>query len=275
MPITAISDAAPPAGSDAPAAGPQWTGDYLFLLRQLVLKDFRVRYRNMSLGIFWSVLNPLVMIVVLTYIFTQVFVSTSPKFPIVVLTGLIPFNFFTLAWGTATTSLVDNASLFKRIPIRRELIPISVVLGNLMHLGVQLLLLIVIGLFYGVYPNIHWLWLPLVWGLELICIMGLALATSALNVVVRDIRYVVESINTVLFWLVPIFYTFAMVPDRYKELYQYNPVAALVLASRMIILEGQTPHGALLWKLALVSFVCFAGGLGIFRRLQNRFYAYL
>ncbi len=258
-----------------PLTSPGWVGNSRFLLWQIVLKDFRIRYRNMSLGVFWSVLNPLVMIVLLTFIFTQVFTSTTPKYPMVILTGLIPFNFFALAWSSSTTSLIDNSSLFKRIPIRTEMIPVAVVLANLMHLVVQLGLLIVIGLFYGVYPNWYWLWLPLLWGLELICIMGLGLATAALHVVVRDVRYVVESVNTVLFWLVPIFYTFAMVPDRFKDLYQYNPVSALVLASRLVILEHRHPPETLLWKLTLVSAVSLALGLGIFRRLQSRFYSYL
>lgn len=264
-----------PDTASAQLPSPEWTGDYWFLLRQLVLKDFRVRYRNMSLGILWSVLNPLVMIGVLTYVFTQVFTNAPPKFPLIVLTGLIPYNFFSLAWSTATTSLVDNAVLFKRVPIRSELIPISVVLGNLLHLGIQLTLLVAIGLYYGVYPNVHWLWLPVVWGLELICLMGLGLATSAISVLIRDVRYVVESVNTVMFWLVPIFYTFAMVPERFREIYLYNPVAALVLASRVVILEDKAPPEALLWKLAIVSVVAFLGGLGIFRRLQSRFYSYL
>lgn len=265
----------PDAVADEVLPGPGWTGDGWFLLRQLVLKDFRVRYRNMSLGIFWSILNPLVMIGVLTYVFTQIFPSQSTMFPLIVLTGLIPYNFFSLAWATATTSLVDNAPLFKRIPIRRELVPIAVVLANLLHLGIQLVLLVAVGLYYGVYPTVYWLWLPVVWGLELICLMGLGLATSAISVLIRDVRYVVESVNLVMFWLVPIFYTFAMVPDRFKDLYLYNPVAALVLASRVVILEGQSPPETLLWKLALVSAVAFLGGLAIFRRLQSRFYSYL
>jgi ABC-type polysaccharide/polyol phosphate export permease len=147
--------------------------------------------------------------------------------------------------------------------------------ANVIHLFVQLGLLIVIGLFYGVYPNWYWLWLPLLWALELICIMGLGLATAALHVVIRDTRYVVESINTILFWLVPVFYTFAMVPDRFKELYQYNPVSALVLASRLVILEHRHPPETLLWKLSLVAVVSLVLGAAVFRRLKPRFYSYL
>jgi ABC-type polysaccharide/polyol phosphate export permease len=253
-----------------------WHGDYFFLIRNLIEKDFKVRYRNMSLGVLWSLLNPLIMMAVLTFIFTKIFARPHDSgFPLYVLCGLVPLNFFTLAWLTGTASILDNAQLIKRVPVPRYVFPIASVFSNCLHLLIQIALLLGIILVFGQPVNIHWLWLPLIWGLEILFVMGLALAFSAVNVYVRDTRYVVESANTVLFWLVPIFYSFSVIPDRFRGIYQINPVAALVLLMRNILLEGHAPLGSTLIRLALVSVFMFCAGLLVFAKLKDGFYARL
>ena len=253
-----------------------WHGDFWYALSTLVMKDFRVRYRNMSLGVAWSLLNPLVMMSVLWFVFTKLYpAGRQEHFPLFVLCGLVPYNFFTISWVTATVSLVENAHLIKRVPVPREVIPIASVLANCVQLTAQLGLVMMMAFALGVGANAQWKWLPVIWVLFIGFVCGLGLLSAALDVYVRDLRYVVESANVVLFWLVPVWYGFEQIAPEYRTLYGYNPVAAMVLAMRRVMLDAQAPPASLLWNLALAAAFMLLLGAGTFRLLKRRFYEYL
>jgi ABC-type polysaccharide/polyol phosphate export permease len=242
----------------------KWKGDYLFLLENLVLKDFRIRYRNMSLGILWSLINPLVMMGVLTFIFTYIYGNQQPKyFPLFILCGQIPYLFFTAAWLSGTTSIIVNAQLVKRVPVPREIVPIAAVFSNCVHLGIQ------------VAPSWFWLWLLPLWALYIAFVCGVSLLSSAVSVFIRDTQYVVESFNVVLFWLVPIFYSWEIIPKKYAAVYRFNPVAALALAMRNILIDRQPPPATLILNMVIASAVSLGIGLIVFGKLKRRFYEYI
>ena len=253
-----------------------WQGDSLFVLANFIRRDFHIRYRNMSLGVAWSVLNPLVMMSVLTFVSTFVFPGrTIQEYAISTLCGLVPFNFFAVTWTTGTSCLSDNANLIKRVPVPREIVPIASVLANAIQLLVQPLLLLLIVLLFGKGVSIYWLLLPVLWVLTVVFLCGLVLLSSAVNVFVRDTRYIVESACTLLFWLVPILYPFESIPLKYRGLYELNPVAAMVMAMRRILMDVAAPPPSIIWKLAIVSGVTMGFGLWAFQKMKRRFYEYL
>jgi lipopolysaccharide transport system permease protein len=250
--------------------------NYLFLTGCLISRDFKIRYRNMSLGVFWSLLNPLVLMGVLTFVFTRIMNQTEiENFHVFVLCGLVPYNFFSMSWSTATTSLVGNANLIRRVRFPREILPVATVLANAVHFGIQIALLLLIAVLAGYPVTPRWLWLPYIFGFEILFLCGLGLFSAALDVYFRDVRYVVESATLVLFWLVPIFYSFAQIAPHLAWVYSYNPVAAVVLACRQVILDDQMPAYSLLRNLCLVSVAAMAAGGLLFHYMKRRFADYL
>ncbi len=247
--------------------------DVLYAVRNLVRADFHTRYRTTFAGALWSLINPLIMMGVLTFVFSVIFDGSRELFPLFLLAGLLPFDFFTQAWQGGTISIFRNASLVKSFPFRAELLPISAVLGNSVHYLIQLgFLLLAFAWFVGI--NIYWLWLPVIVTLQVLFACGFSLASAALDVRYRDVRYVVESATLVLFWLVPIFYGLDQVSPQYTWLYDMNPVAAVVVVMRRVLLYGVDPRFTLL-KLLGVSVLCFVGGYSLFQRHRRDFADYL
>jgi ABC-type polysaccharide/polyol phosphate export permease len=251
-------------------------GDILFLLQNLVLKDFRIRYRNMSLGVIWSVANPLLMMGILTFVFTRIYPNpTIHHFALFALCALVPFNFYSLAAITGTTSLLENQSLIKRVRCPRAIFPIAAVLSSSLHFLIQIALLIILLLVFGHMVNRYWLWLVPIWTMEIVFLCGLSLITSALDIYYRDTRYLVECSGLVMFWMVPIFYNLEMIPQRYRMLYTMNPIAAVAIIDRQVMLAATAPSMSLLFQLSAVSLAVLALGFMIFGRLEHDLADYL
>jgi lipopolysaccharide transport system permease protein len=247
-----------------------------FLLENLVLKDFRIRYRNMSLGILWSVANPLLMMGLLTFVFTCVYPNRSiSDFALFVLCALVPYHFYSLALSAGTTSLWDNEALVKRSQCPPRIFPIAAVLSNCLHFPIQISLLLGLVLLFGYRFNRYWPLLAVAWLMEVLFMCGLTLITAALDVFYRDIRYLAEASGMVMFWLVPVFYSLEMVPHRYHLLFIVNPIAAVALADRAVLLHGQAPAVPLMVTLSAISLGVFLLGLRAFSRLERNLADYL
>ena len=213
----------------------------LFLLSNLISKDFKIRYRNMSLGVLWSLLNPLVMMGVLTFVFTKILVNPMPHFALFVMCGLVPFNFFTrgLAFrndfaGRQCGSDQARSRSARNHSVGRSALQLSAPVHSDRSFNCA-----GVSVRDDSQPSLDLAAGDLGPGSSLR--VRPVSDHAALNVYVRDMRYFVESANTLLFWLVPVVYSFAIIPAAYKDIYQLNPVAALVMAMRDIFLTGFTP----------------------------------
>ncbi len=249
---------------------------YRHALRSLVLKDFRVRYRNMSLGIFWSVLNPLIMLGVLVIVFSYIHPQRQTRFfPVFLLLGLVPFNFCSMVISTSTACILDHAHIIKKVAFPRVIIPLAVVYSQIIHLVMQLAVLFMFILLFRVPLHGTLVWLPLIYLVELVFLLGAAYLLSALNVFYRDVLYLVQSILTVMFWFTPIFYALPMVrtslhPALY-QVYLLNPLAGCIDASRRAVLEGQAPDLQAFGTAVAVAVVILLVGVYYFTRKEGQF----
>jgi lipopolysaccharide transport system permease protein len=249
---------------------------FRFALLNLILKDFRIRYRNMSLGILWSIINPLVMLGVLIFIFTYVYPREGEQyFPIFVLLGLIAYNFLSLSVTVATSSVVDNAPLVKKVIFPRIILPLSVVFSQVIHFVIMCGLLVAFLIAFQVPWSLYMVWLPVVYAILLIAIIGLSLICSALNVYYRDVQYLVTSLLTVLFWFSPVFYSLTNahqnMPKLMYGIYLLNPLAGCIDATRKAVLLQMHPDTVSLGIAAGVSVFLLVFGIALFQRIQGNF----
>jgi ABC-type polysaccharide/polyol phosphate export permease len=248
-----------------------------FALRQLVLRNFRVRYRNMALGVLWSVLNPLVMLAVLAFVFTYVYPrpDKSGNFTLFLLIGLVHFNIFSRMVPSATASVIEQAALIKKVAFPRIITPLSVVLAQLVDVLVLSGLLFLFTIAFHQPLSWHYLWIPLALVVELIFITGIGFIFSALNVYYRDMLYIVESWLTVLFWLTPVFYPLDYIrvnlPSVVYNLYILNPLVGCIEASRRAVLYQSCPDLRSGVFAIVVSLCTLFFGAFVFQRLQRRF----
>lgn len=224
---------------------------YRFVLSNLVGRNLKVLYRSMSLGMLWTLLNPLVMVTTLTVVWVVVF-GNSLSFAAMVIVALIPYNFTVYCLTGCVQAIPGSAPLVKKVAFPRQILPIAIIATHLIHFGIQSLLMLAILLTFpleGGHFGLHLLWLVPVFVVQLGLCIGAGMLVAGLNVVYRDIQYITDSLLTVLFWLCPIVYTDASFrsaeavernPWLY-HLYYVNPMSGLVTAYRDVLFHGHAP----------------------------------
>jgi lipopolysaccharide transport system permease protein len=233
--------------------GELWS--YRELIRNLVIRDLKVRYRNSALGVLWSLGNPLLMMLVFTAVFTVMtrYSDNVKKFPVFFLCALLPWNFFSSSIIGAIRSIVDNAPLVNKVYFPREILPISMVLANLINFLIALVVLFAFILVFQI-PITRWvLLLPVVIIVQVIFTIGFALIMATANVFYRDTQVIMDVVMLAWFFLTPIFYPVQMLPRNYElwgmtfDVWRWvnilNPMASIIATYR-VILYGVGDGGA-------------------------------
>jgi ABC-type polysaccharide/polyol phosphate export permease len=256
---------------DARAPAPRSTR-WSHVLLVLTRNEFRARYRAQALGILWSLLNPLVTMVILSVIFTHVFHVSIPDYPVFLLIGFVVWQWVGNGLPPSTQTFVTHADIVKRTVFPRHLLPIASVLSYGVNFAMEASLLFLLAI---VFPHAFrfsaaLLLIPFILALLAALLAGVALATSVLNVVYRDVAYMVTTALTLLYWLTPIIYSLDRLPHPYREaMVLLNPLAAILLALRGCLMEGVFPS-ALTWAgmLGPTALVLLVGWL-VFRHYER------
>lgn len=213
---------------------------YRELIKNLVARDLKLRYRSSALGFLWCLLNPLLMMLVFTIVFTVLLTNNNvEKFPVFILIGILAWNLHSTALMGAINSVVGNANLVQKVYFPREVLPIASVLSNTVNFLLSLVVLFGMILVYQVQLSPTLLWLPLVILVQVVFTIGVALVLAAVNVFYRDVASIMETLMLAWFFLTPIFYRIEDVFPVYSRLmYILNPPASIIAAYRDILYYG-------------------------------------
>ena len=255
---------------------------YKDLIRNLVVRDLKVRYKNSVLGVAWSLINPLLMMIVYTIVFKfMVGTSDLPNYPVFILCALLPWNFFSAAVLQGTDSIVAAAPLIKKVYFPREVLPISIALSNLVNFVIALPIFFLLALIVNHPLTPYIALLPLIILVEISFILGVTLITSTINVFYRDTRHILDILMLAWIFLTPIFYPITAVREQATVLgitfnmrvwlRRLNPMASIIASYRDILYWG-TPSGLdFLLRTTLTSVATLIVGYLIFIHYSARF----
>jgi homopolymeric O-antigen transport system permease protein len=238
----------------------------------LALRDVKVRYKQTALGVAWVLLQPLLAMGIFSIVFGARGLSTNGvPYPLFVISGLVPWFYFSNATSGASGSVVGNTQLISKVYFPRLAIPLAAVLANLVDLAIGLALELVLLLAFGVGWSLNLVAIPFLVALMVLTALGVSVWLSALDVQYRDVRYAVPFFIQVWLFATPVIYSTNDVPDRWRPILALNPMTGVIEAFRWALLgTGEAPLAALAGS-AVIVLVLLATGLLYFRRMERTF----
>lgn len=248
---------------------------YRFLLKQLVSRDFKTKYKRSVLGVLWSFMNPLLTMMVMYIVFSTLFQSSIENFPVYLLTGIVCWNFFSEATSSCLTSITGNSALITKVYVPKYIYPLARAASSCVNLFMSLmpLLLVMILTRSAITPRLLLLPFPLVCLFMLAFGMGLFLASWM--VFFRDTQFLWGVVSMLWMYLTPIFYDSSIIPVQYMSFYKLNPLYHVIGVMRALLMDGVSPAPEAYLFCALAGLVPMILGALVFKKTQDRFVLYL
>lgn len=248
---------------------------YRFLMKQLVARDFKTKYKRSVLGVLWSFLNPLLTMTVQYIIFSTLFRSSIPNFALYLLIGVVCFSFFSEATNMTLSSIVGNASLITKVYVPKYIYPVTRVLSSAVNFLLSLVPLLLVVLITRTPIRFSFLLVPLV----ILCLMALCLGVGMLlasaMVFFRDTQFLWGVVLMLWMYATPIFYPETILPDRLLPLFKCNPLYHIIRFFRTALMNGVSPEPKAYALMLLASLIPLLLGVLVFKKTQDKFILYL
>jgi ABC-2 type transport system permease protein len=248
---------------------------YWFLMQQLVSRDFKTKYKRSVLGIFWSFLNPLLMMLVQYAVFVNLFKFRVDNYAVYLLTGIVLFNGMNDTTTQSMSSITGNASLITKVYVPKYIYPVSKVFSTSINLLLSMLPLMLVSMFTGIFPRWSWLLIPY----DLVCLIvfmvGLSFILSSLMVFFRDVQFLWGVLTTAWMYATPIMYSVDILPGFMQQFERINPMYYYINFMRTIIIDGMSPSPKQFLACALFSLLFLAIGSAVFKKTQDQFVLYI
>lgn len=241
------------------------------VLRQLVDRDMKLLYKRSTLGVAWTLINPLLQLAVFAFVFQVILPSGVPRYASFTFTGLLAWNWFQSSLFQTTGVIVANRPLIRQPGFPSAILPIVSTTTGLIHFLLAMPVLIGFLLIDGIELKPVVLLLPLLQFLQFALIVCCGYFLAALNVTFRDVQHTLGVVLMLLFYVTPVFYDLQNLPTKYQGIYNLNPMVHLVKAYRSILMQGTVPDAQPLLSMALIVGLCLPIGLSVFRHQSDRF----
>lgn len=245
--------------------------NYRELLKTNIKKEIRGKYKASFLGVLWSFVNPLLMVMVYAIVFPYIMRQNIPNYLIYLIVALIPWNFFTVVISQGASVIIQNGGIIKKVYFPREILPISVVTSGLINFLISSVITLIFVLFSGI--GITWtvIFFPFIALIQYVLCLGIVFIVSSINVYIRDLEYIVNFIVQMLFYATPILYSLDMFPERMRWLFMLNPMAHIVTGYRDILYYQVMPQFNSLFIVLIISVIIMICGYAIFMKLEKGF----